>query len=266
MKGSPRLFPGVRSQADGTRTRSVAAAASLRAAALLRGGVPAAKVWRVLGEEPGAPPELVRIASCLTMGQSNERALASGDGQEWRVLAAAWSIAQQSGAPIARTLERIAEALASLERVSDRRAVLLAGPRATIRLVGSLPLVALLFGVVLGFEPFGVLLSPLGALLGVCGGVMLLAGVSWARALTDRLAKAEWVSGIECELSWIALSGGAAQQVAVRNVADRVVEFSAGWVKLSSLSRGGAVRAVLSAATAHGTPAGPMLLAEASAA
>lgn len=255
-----------RARADDASTRSVAAAAALRAAALLRGGVPAARVWRVLGEEPEAPPELVRIASCLTMGQSSESALASGGGQEWRVLAAAWSIAQQSGAPVARTLERIAVALVSLERVRDRRAVLLAGPRATIRLVGSLPVIALLFGVVLGFEPFTVLMSPLGVVLGGCGAALLLIGVSWARALTDRLAQAEWVSGLECELSWIALSGGAAQQASVRHVADRVVEFSAEWIKLSTLSRGGAVRAVFRAATTHGTPAGPMLLAEANAA
>ncbi len=248
------------------KTRSVAATAALRAASLLGGGVSSAKVWRVLGEEPGAPDELVEIAKRVASGQPGEVALAAVGDPEWRVLAAAWSLALHSGAPIARMLERMAEALVSLERVGNRRSVLLAGPRATIRLVSSLPLVAMLFGAILGFDPIAVMLSPAGAVLGALGGVLLLVGVRWAKVLADRLAAAEWVSGLECELCWIALSGGAAQHAALRNVADRADAFAVAWVRLGALRRDGAVQQVLRAATAHGTPAGSMLLAEAAAA
>lgn len=246
--------------------RSVAAVSALRAAALLRGGVPAGKVWRVLGEEPGAPPQIVAIAERVSEGYENSVALASCLEPEWRVLAAAWALAQQSGAPIALMLERIAEALISLERLRERRSVLLAGPRATIRLVGALPIVALLMGALLGFDPLAVLLSPAGAILAVVGGLLLLFGVRWAKALTDRLASAEWVSGLECELCWIALSGGASQQVALRSVVDVVDRFGVGWVKFSTMRSDGSVCGVLRVATSHGTPAGPMLLTEASAA
>ena len=248
------------------KARSVAVTAALRAASLLGGGVPSAKVWRVLGEEPGAPDELADIAGRIAAGQSSEAALAAVGDPEWRVLAAAWSLALQSGAPIARTLDRIAEALVSLERVGNRRSVLLAGPRATVRLVSALPLVAMLFGAILGFDPIAVMLSPAGAVLGVLGGVLLLVGVRWAKLLTDRLAAAEWVSGLECELCWIALSGGASQQAALRDVADRADAFAVTWVRLGTLRRDGAVQQVLRAATAHGTPAGSMLLVEAAAA
>lgn len=247
------------------QTRSVAVMAALRAASLLKGGVPSAKVWRVLGEEPGAPKALADIAAHIATGRPSEVALAAGDGPEWRVLAAAWSLAQHSGAPVARMLERIAEALGSLERIGNRRLVLLAGPRATIRLVCGLPLVALMFGAILGFDPVAVLLSPAGAVLGVLGGALLLAGVRWAKLLTDRLAAADWVSGLECELCWIALAGGASQQTALRGVADRADAFAVEWVRLGALKRAGAVQQVFRAATAHGTPAGPMLLAEAAA-
>lgn len=245
--------------------RSVAVMAALRAASLLSGGVPSAKVWRVLGEEPGAADELAAIAARIAAGQASEMALADGGGPEWRVLAAAWSLAQHSGAPIARMLERIAEALGSLERIGHRRSVLLAGPRATIRLVCALPPIALLFGAVLGFDPLAVMLSPAGAVLGALGGALLLAGARWAKLLTDRLAASDDVSGLECELCWIALSGGASQQMALRGVADRADMFGAEWVRLGALGRDGSVQQVFRAATAHGTPAGPMLLAEAAA-
>lgn len=257
-----------RAQSRGSVTRegSVAAGSALRAAVLLRGGVPAAKVWRVLGEEPGAPPQLVGIAERVSEGCENSRALASCAEPEWRVLAAAWALAQQSGAPVALMLERIADALVELERLRERRSVLLAGPRATIRLVGALPIVALLMGALLGFDPLAVLLSLAGAVIATVGGVLLLLGVYWAKTLTDRLASAEWVSGLECELCWIALYGGASQQRALRRVVDAIDQFGVSWVKLSSMRSEGTVHGVLRVATAHGTPAGPMLLAEANAA
>lgn len=245
---------------------SIVAAAALRATALLRGGVPAAKVWRVLGEEPGAPPQIKLVAERISSGEEVPVALALSGGPEWRVVAAAWALAQRSGAPIALILERIAHALVALGGLGERRSVLLAGPRATIRLVGALPLIALLMGAALGFDPLGILLSSAGLVLAVVGGVLLLLGVRWAQMLTNRLASAEWVSGLEYELSWIALSGGASHAIALRRVVDVVDQFGVDWVKLSGMRSDGGVAEVLQLASEHGTPAGPMLLAEANAA
>lgn len=258
-----RLWRARRQRQD---THAVVAATALRATALLRGGVPAAKVWRVLGEEPGAPPQVKLIAERMLRGQEASIALAQCDGPEWRVLAAAWALAQRSGAPIALILERVAHALVSLGSLSERRSVLLAGPRATIRLVSALPLVALLMGALLGFDPLRFLLSSAGLVLAAVGGVLLLIGVRWAQVLTNRLASAEWVSGLEFELSWIALSGGASHSIALRRVVDVVDQFAVSWVKLSGMRNDGGVSEVLQLASQHGTPAGPMLLAEANAA
>lgn len=252
-----------RSSTPEPQTRSPAARAALRAATLLRGGVPASQVWRRLAQEVDAPTELLDISQRIADGWSSAAALAACQGQEWRVLAVAWHLAEQSGAPISAVLERIAAALASLERLGQRRSVLLAGPRATIRLVAALPAVALFFGAILGFDPIPVLLSPAGAVLAVFGAVLLFAGVRWANRLTDQLAEAEWVSGLECELCWIGLSGGAAPVEALRRVVDGVDRARARWVRLSAMTRDGVVHTVLDAAAALGTPAGPMLLAEA---
>ena len=137
-----------------------AAVAAMRACALLDGGIPATRVWMVLGKEAGAPKRLASVSAQIEAGMSEESALALGGGSQWQVLAAAWGLAQQSGAPVSNALRRIADGLRDLERLRQRRQVLLAGPRATIRLVAALPLVALLCGVVLGFDPMGVLLTP----------------------------------------------------------------------------------------------------------
>lgn len=278
--GSRRGDRGAGGGDDGATSGSDAAAATLRAASLLRGGVSAGRVWRVLGEEPDAPAELRALAARLAEGQSVSAALAGQGGQvvlgggrrgrndsrsvqQWRVLAAAWNIAEQSGAPLAPVLERLADALSSLERLAERRSVLLAAPRATVRLVASLPPLALVMGAVLGFDPFEVMLSPFGAMLAAVGCGLLGVGVQWARWLTNRLANAEWVAGLECELTWVALAGGGAPGPALRRVADCVDLAEARWVRLSSLCRDGTVRTVLAAAANLGTAAGPMLLAEA---
>lgn len=276
-----------------------AAVAALRACALLDGGVPAARVWRVLGKEQGASKRLAHISAQLEAGVSEELAFVAGGGAQWQVLAAAWGLAQQSGAPVSYALHRIAEGLRELDRLQQRRQVLLAGPRATIRLVAVLPVVALLTGVVLGFDPIGVLLTPFGALIALAGAVLLVSGVCWATALATQLAAAEWVAGLECELSWIALSGGAAPQIAIRRVADQIDRIAAlyrevkragvsgiqvrsggwntlsrvlarkseaeeaAWLKLAALCEDAPTRQAVRLAAAHGTPAGPMLLAAA---
>lgn len=215
----------------------------LRAAGLLRGGVPSARVWAVLESE----------------GSFADRP----EGPQWRVVAAANSLAAHSGAPLAAAYERLATALRALERVAERRAVLLAGPRATIRLVTSLPPAALVLGALLGFDPMAVMLTPLGLLLLVLGGCLLTAGYLWAARLTARLARLDVVAGLECEFTWIALSGGAPPSEALRRVADHADRAGAEWVRLDRLRRDGPVQTVFSAAAALGSPVGPLLLAEA---
>ena len=217
-----------------------------RAVSLLRGGVPSSRVWAALATDGIRPP--------------------TPDSAEWRVVLAAWHLAEESGAPLAAVLERLAEALRALDRVAERRGVLLAGPRSTIRLVASLPVVALVFGAMLGFDPLPVVMSPFGAMLIGLGVGLLLLGVRWARALISRLERVDCVAGLEFELAWIALGGGAPPGVALRRVADCADAARAEWVQLERLRRDGPVVAVFAAAESLGTPVGPLLLSEAEAA
>lgn len=263
-----------------------------RAEALLRGGVPASRVWGLIAAEHPRDPVLLELARRLSPGGApgrprqegrtagSSRAAGSGraraaglgpgravhDDQAWRVLIAAWELAAETGAPSARALERLADALTALDALAERRSVLLAAPRATVRLVALLPPASLLLGVVLGFDPFPVLLTPFGAILVLSGFGLLGAGIAWAAAQTATVERADRVEGWACELAWIALGGGLPPPVALRAVAEAADAAGADWVRLGELRRDGAVAAVLAVAAGTGAPAGALLLAEAAAA
>jgi len=210
-----------------------------RAAALLRGGMPSGRVWRVLVEQAGS------------------------DTPQWRILTAAWTLAHESGAPLAETLDRLEGALRSLAKLAERRSVLLAGPRATIRLVTALPPLAAALGTALGFDPLPALRSPLGWAALVSGGLLMALGIRWSRGMARRVAEADWVAGWEFELTAIALGGGAPPREALRHVVECIDGARAEWVRIEELGPGGAVPRAIAEAGSLGAPLRPMLLGEA---
>lgn len=244
---------------------ATAHAITSRLAVLLRGGIPTSRVFdAVAREEQGAVAEEARrVADRIATGRPPARALAESDGPEWRLLAAAWTVAESSGAPLADALDQLAAALRGLEELRERRSVLLSAPRATVRLVSALPALAVLFGALLGFDPLGVLLTPVGAVIVVVGSGLLSAGVAWANSLTREVERADRVSGAELVLVRIALGGGRTPDAAMRLVADGAAQSQAEWIPLDALRSGGPVRAVLDSSAAIGAPAGSLLAAEA---
>ena len=218
-------------------------AAVQRAIALLRGGAHSVRAYRaVFGSE--------------STGTST-------DAPEWRVLLAAWRLAEQSGAPLAPALDRFAHAIRSLARLSERREVLLSGPRSTIRLVSLLPVAAMLLGALLGFDPLRALAGAAGIAATAVGCLLLVLGVRWAQALAKRVSDAVWVAGWEFELLAVGVAGGAPPQTALRRAVDAVDADRVEWVRLESLGHDGAVARAIAEAQALGTSLGPALLAEA---
>lgn len=240
--------------------------AAQRAAALLRGGVPAVRVWRVLSEERARQADsqaMTAIRDRLSSGVETAEALAAAGGPEWRVLAASWRVAELSGAPLAPMLDRFAESMRALGRLSAHRGVLLAGPRSTVRLVIALPPLALLMASLLGFDPLPALASPVGATVVALGTVLLLVGALWASAMTRRVARTDWVAGWEFELVAIALGGGAPPVTALRRAVDCADLAGAEWVRLECFVAQGEIETVVQRGQSLGAPLGPMLLAEA---
>jgi tight adherence protein B len=208
----------------------------------------------VLAEEPRAAGSTIEVSGRVQRGEPVAAAIATLNAPEWRVLAVAWSLAEESGAPLAPALDRIGAALRALERLRERR---------TVRLVSALPPLALVLGWLLGFDPFPVLLSPVGAVLLPTGAALLLAGIAWGRALRRRVEQTDRVVGMELELVWIALRGGAHPRAASRRTVDCVDRFGAEWVPFDGFRRDRTLRAVIGSAERTGTPLGPMLIEEA---
>ncbi|MGV8970280.1 MAG: type II secretion system F family protein [Microbacteriaceae bacterium] len=129
----------------------------------------------------------------------------------WRALAACWCVASEAGAPLAATLRHMAASLRSLADAQRDMQTALAAPVATAKIVMALPLVGVLFAIVLGFDPLATLFTnPLGVGCLVGGVVLLAAGRSWNRSLIEAAQPTLVSPGLWCELTAIAVSGGAA--------------------------------------------------------
>ncbi|UTX53581.1 type II secretion system F family protein [Leucobacter aridicollis] len=217
------------------------------------------QVVRSIADEFSSEP-IQEITESVRGGASIGLAFAGVDGPDWRVLGAAWQLAETSGAPFAPALERIAAALQSISDGARKRSVLLAGPKMTATLVMWLPLASVAVSFILGFNPVPVFFSPVGALLLSIGVLLQVVGAKWTARLTAQVERQDRVAGLECELAWVALAGGAPPRLALRRVADAVSEARAEWVQLDSLRAGEPLARALAVATAAGVPASGLLL------
>jgi len=130
-----------------------------------------AGAWRVGTTVPaeGLPPELLAL-----VGRS------PGAGAAY----VATRVALRSGAPLADVLDAVAVAVAEAEAAEADRRRARAGPASTARLLGWLPLGALLLGTGFGADPVAVVLAGGPGLLAmVAGGLLMVAGRWWSARL-----------------------------------------------------------------------------------
>ncbi|WP_226909725.1 type II secretion system F family protein [Georgenia ruanii] len=184
-----------------TRLRTGAPVERAWAETLARSGLSAREPTRtgVLGEG-GVPLPLERLAAggAGRAGRSRSGRSRARDGPRLGAAAiaalpgalAACRLTHELGAPLAQVLERCAQGLTEAGHARAARAVALAGPRATARLLGWLPLVGLALGAAVGADPVAVLLDGrLGTACLVAGAALVVAGRRWVRAL-ERAASA----------------------------------------------------------------------------
>ncbi|MGR0321241.1 type II secretion system F family protein [Agromyces sp. ZXT2-3] len=176
----------------------------------------------------------------------------------WSVLAAAWAVADASGAPLARCLTMLAATLRDEAQLRREAAALLAGPAASARLVAALPVIAVAFGALLGFDTFGVLFGgPLGLACLIVGGALLWGGARWNRALIRRAEVARPAAGLELELLAMAMSSGASVARAERMVREALSRHVPG------VAAPGSAASVVALAERAGAPVAELLRAEA---
>jgi tight adherence protein B len=135
----------------------------------------------------------------------------------------------------------------------------LAGPKASAKLVTLLPVVAIGFGVVLGFETAAVLLgNPLGIVCLLVGAALLWAGARWNRALAAKAAPPTASPGLELDLLAIAMSSGTSIDGAVAVTGRAIATHLPG-----AASARHDIAATVRLATQAGAPVAELLRAEA---
>lgn len=235
---------------------------------MLSAGVSPSSSWGYL-TGPGRPGDgmVDAVAEMVASGgdvpdallSATERLAHDGVSQAWRGLAAAWAVATDAGAPLAPTLSVFADSLRAIARVQRDLAVALAAPTATARLVMILPVVAVGFGLALGFDTLSVLTTnPVGVGCLVAGiGLMLLARL-WNRRLCAAAAPDDLSPGLELDLIAIAVSGGASTDRAVGAVGAAVARCS-----LEVADSGAVIADILELSRRAGIPAAELLRSEA---
>lgn len=146
--------------------------------------------------------------------------------QAWRGLAAAWAVATDAGAPLAPSLASYAASLRSLAEAQRDVRVALAGPRATARIVMVLPALGIMFGLALGFDTIGVLVTTVpGWVCLAAGGALLMLARWWTRRLLSAAEPRDATPGLDHDLAAISVSGGGALDRAVDTVREVAARF-----------------------------------------
>lgn len=182
VAGRIGVGPASRRRRAVQRMHVVRALATL-AAELEAGQPPREALRRAAGDPPVWPRALASlrfdgdVAAALEVDAEDRPVLAH--------LAACWRVATDAGTGLAAAVARLAESARTAEDARVDLEGQLAGPRATARLLALLPVVGIGFGVLLGSDPIGWLLTdPLGRTCLGLGVLLTAVGALW----TGRIA------------------------------------------------------------------------------
>lgn len=115
--------------------------------------------------------------------------LSAGQRQMWLEIAACLEVCEASGAPVGAVLNRLATTMEADFDAAALRETALAGPRATVRLLGWLPFVGLGLGMAMGVDPLAILFgSPAGWTVLAAGITFTVVGRMWSAALISQAA------------------------------------------------------------------------------
>jgi len=175
-----------RARRDAAALRSETARVLRAWSADLRAGVPLDIGARASVESASDVWAALRIAEAPDIEEAL-RSIAVRRGADGLVdAAAACHLAQQTGAPLAATLDRVAEAIQADVDLEREVSVEAAPARATGRLMAMLPAVGIALGMLLGVNPLGVLVgTAAGVTCLVLGLGLSCLGVLWIERVVD---------------------------------------------------------------------------------
>ena len=182
----------------------------------------------------------------------------------WRALAAAWDVATRAGAPLSGCLRDLAAAFRELGQLHRDLTVALTGPRATARLVMVLPLVALLFGSLMGFDTLRtLLLTGPGLVCLAAGSALMFAAARWNRRLVRRAQAGGPAPGLELDLTAIGMTGGGSLDGARRTARHSAERFGLRTPSADHTDTDAVIDRVLALSARAGVPAAELLRSEA---
>ena len=151
----------------------------------LRAGLPAVQV---VERSLAAWPEWSVIVTAARLGgdvpQAMRTVAAEPGADGLRAVAAAWEVAEQSGAALAEVLEHVAAGLRSDDDARAEVVAALAPPRATAKMLACLPVFGLGLGVSMDAHPVDFLLrTDLGLMCLGAGVLLALLGVWWVERM-----------------------------------------------------------------------------------
>ncbi|WP_309080995.1 type II secretion system F family protein [Zhihengliuella sp.] len=176
-------------------------------AALLESGRVPAEAWEMLGSTWSSGPrgearehrrrdDIVAAATAArtahTLGRPSSQGIRrhlerTPYGHVWERVHWCLRLSEETGAPLAALLERLAEQIEAAYDFHRARQSALAGPRTTARLLAGLPAVGLLLAVLLGARPVDLLLGhPLAQLSFAAGLAFWFLNHAWTRRLLRR--------------------------------------------------------------------------------
>lgn len=193
-------------------------------ASYLRAGLSAPTAWRELAREFPDDPVPASVVAGLDEGVAVHQAVLDATAEApraWQLVGVVWSISRETGAPRAPMCEALGLALGDTEATTRSIQSAAATPRATLRLIAALPLVAVVASGLAGVEGgFWVLTTPVGLVIGAVAAAMMVGAWWWVRLAIERVTEATSGLSLELDVFAAALAGGLTPQRARAAVAE----------------------------------------------
>ncbi len=158
----------------------------------------------------GVSPDAARQTVALELGELSE-----AQSQRFEQV---WQLARQLGSAPAVALERLASVFESQEQTKRKIETAFAGPKATARLVGVLPIIALVFAQLASLNPIAIITgSSVGALPFGFGLLLLLAGQRWSNLLILKAQPSDLDPGGYLDAINLGLQSGLAPETAINS-------------------------------------------------
>lgn len=172
-----------RARADDLAVR-IADGVDALATELRAGGLASTALASVAEDLPELRPVVLAAERGADVPAALRAASARPGGHDLVQVAAAWQVAERSGAPVAAVLERVADAVRADRELAREVRSECAAARATSRLLAVLPLLGLGLGAGLGGDPVHVLTATLpGAACLAAGSALAVLGLLWVERI-----------------------------------------------------------------------------------